>query len=275
MTSSEAEGIVAGLAALFKQDLDPATQDLYARYIADLPVELAKEAFAKIVATSTFFPAIAEFRRAAASLDRPYPTPEEAWEEVNVAIRRYGRYGVPRSAEEGFGWDEVVWSCRPLALTVRTIGYDYLCEGENEAADRAHFFRIFESYVQRALEDVQVAPLLHAPAVGERREIGRGQVWQIADGTTFRVLSVGAVMHSPWVTARMESADGKATEVSRELSHFEALLERHQGVLMNAVPALPPSRTVDEAAPAPPPEARRLASGLAAGKALPVLGVVR
>jgi hypothetical protein len=72
----------------------------------------------------------------------------EAWEQVVMAIRRYGSYN-PRDALESL--DPLTRRC------VKHLGYHELCMSENPTADRANFRMIFETLSQRKKTEQQLA----------------------------------------------------------------------------------------------------------------------
>lgn len=147
-----------------RQAIPVETGAVYVEELADLPIRVVEEAVRRLIRTGTFFPVIAEIRAGAAEVLDPFPAWEQAWEEINRAIRRYGCYGVPNGPPD-YGYREVDWSCRPVAEAVAAMGYQALCESENEPADRAHFRQVYEACRARAVEVHQVGPLLPARTV--------------------------------------------------------------------------------------------------------------
>lgn len=156
------------------QDLG-ATADLWLMMLGDLPFDVAKTALGKVLATSRFFPTVAEIREAAASL-RPAgaPEPELAWAEVLDQIRRVGAYGTP------------VWSHPAVGRAAEALygGWLKLCENlmtETLGVDRAHYMRIYATLAQREREAALLPPAVRemaaqlaagmaAPAVTGRAE---------------------------------------------------------------------------------------------------------
>ena len=71
----------------------------------------------------------------------------EAWKEVQLAIRRYGRYEARKGIE----------SLSPLTKqAVERIGFNTLCMSENESADRANFRMIYEQLAERKKKEAQM-----------------------------------------------------------------------------------------------------------------------
>lgn len=157
MTRQEVAALVALAVANFphQQDRDiTLTAALWLEGLSDLPFPIAKTAMLKVLATSRFWPTLADLREAAASINPPttLPLPEQAWAEVVNAIRRYGYTHTPewshpavgRAADAMYGgWVRLCQSC-----TMETI-----------PADRAHYMRIYGGLTKTQREDA----LLPAP----------------------------------------------------------------------------------------------------------------
>lgn len=151
MTKSEIASVLAVLKAAYpRQEITTGTADVYARFLADLPYEAALNAVKRHIATSQFFPAIAEIRKAAAESSAQVVGGEEAWGEVMRAVRSVGRYRIPQ------------WSHPAVKAAVDALGWETICNSDedNLGTLRAHFYRTFERYRLKAIEEVQVRPLL-------------------------------------------------------------------------------------------------------------------
>lgn len=162
MTEAQAVALVAVLQAAYpRQELREETIRLYAAMLRDLEFVSAEQAVKRIIASSPYWPAIAEIRNAVAEAETGLPSPEEAWEEVRRAVRDVGSYGRPQ------------WSNPVLARAVESIGWLQICLSEQPGVERAHFLRVYESLRSRAVLERNVAPLLN----GERR----GEALPLAD----------------------------------------------------------------------------------------------
>lgn len=137
--------------------------------LADLPFPLARAAVVKVCRSSRFFPSIAEIAAAARELDpeteKP-PTAAEAWEEVCGLIQAVGPYRAPR------------YSSEIVRRAVRAIGWRQLCVSECPEADRAHFFRLYESMRERRQTDGENAKALELTAAA----------WQVKGGKKQRAI---------------------------------------------------------------------------------------
>lgn len=140
MTEEQAFKLVGMLTAAFpRQDVPQATVELYVQYLVPLDVEAATAAVQRIIMTKTFFPAIAELHTSEREQRNALrPTAEEAWALVKEQVRRVGSYGY--------------FSGHPIvAEAVRLFDWQALCRAEHreEVANRAHFYRIYESVLDR------------------------------------------------------------------------------------------------------------------------------
>lgn len=125
-----------------------ATMDLWAAVLGDLDHDATKAALLRHIATSEFFPTVAELRRIVAeSTVGRRRSGLDAWGDVKAAISRDGRYRTPRFAD-------------PLvARAVDAIGWVAICDSEDEMVERAHFARAYDAMAVHAAEDATVATL--------------------------------------------------------------------------------------------------------------------
>lgn len=114
---------------------------LWYKLLGHLPYEVAEAGLAKVLLTAKFFPTVAEVLQAASSIQaKPGdpPPPEEAWDEVCRNLDPY------RSHQ---------WSHETIRLTVQRLGgIRSLCESETLAADRAHFFKLYDMQINHEKE---------------------------------------------------------------------------------------------------------------------------
>ena len=90
--------------------------------------------------------------------------PMEAWGEVIQAIQRFGFYRSP------------VFDDPLIARAVDALGWKYLCSSENVVADRAHFAKVYEQFVEREKQDARLLPQArHIRQMSQVQEIGDGQ----------------------------------------------------------------------------------------------------
>ncbi len=156
MKAIDAAKLVATLAAAYRDSkISPETSQVYESLLADLDLDVAKEAVLRLIATSKWLPTIAEIRSTAADIERgPVRRGVEAYGDVLAEIRRTGVYGVPSFR------DPLVAEC------VRIMVWRGLCLGENEAADRARFIELYDGLSVRARTDAVAGRALPAPVGG-------------------------------------------------------------------------------------------------------------
>lgn len=143
--------------------------EVWHRLLRDLPFDLLDAAAAHFATTSgsPFPPSVAELREMAYRLANPCQTSaEEAWGVVKLEMRRAGIYNAP-------GFDDPA-----IAAAVKIIGWRALCVSENEMADRAHFFRIYQSITDREKSERLMLPevreIVHRLSVENRLALKAG-----------------------------------------------------------------------------------------------------
>jgi len=169
MTSNETTILLGMLRAVYPRfyaDISPdevaVIVNTWTFMLSDTTLEVAQVALQRLIATSKFPPTIAEMRESIAAVQyAPLPDAGEAWGEVIEAIRSYGYY---RQAEGLASLRE------PVRQVVQRMGWSDLCHSENDIADRAHFFRIYESMERRDRENKQLPAMLKnaIAAIGQR-----------------------------------------------------------------------------------------------------------
>lgn len=163
MIDADAIELVEMLAAAFpKQPLPPQTIAVYARMLRDLDRVAVESAIIGLMATATFFPAIAEIRKAVAEAANDIPDWEVAWDEVTAARRQYGSYIGPR-----WGNDGGFWSSPLVESALRHVGgYPALCAVtyDDEPTLRAQFRDIYRRSRDAAIKRIQVGAAALDPA---------------------------------------------------------------------------------------------------------------
>lgn len=134
-----------------KENLLPNNQamELWFRELCDIPYKVAESALRKWVATNKWSPAISEIREMAATVTQGEIADwGEGWEQVLLAIRKFGSY---RIAEAMDSFDPITKQC------VERLGFRNICMSENINADRANFRMIYEQLAERKKKDAQIA----------------------------------------------------------------------------------------------------------------------
>lgn len=154
MTPAEVAKLVALAIATYptvqKQVDARALSTIWDQLLGHLPYDLALPALAKQMSESEFFPTPAGILKQVEIIEGAYSSPaipsaETAWQEVLYVVAKIGQYRTPMFthplvARAAFalygGWNEL---CRNLT-------------SQSMIADRAHFFRLYESYSRRERE---------------------------------------------------------------------------------------------------------------------------
>lgn len=143
MTYEQAKNLVAIALANFpsqqERNMQP-TAKLWHLMFAELNYEIVERALARVLLTAKYFPTVSEIYEAIQQLDKPAnaPSTDEAWIEV---IKKLDPYRTP------------VWSHANIEKAVKIIGYRNMIESDNIAVQRAQFFKIYSSYLEREDND--------------------------------------------------------------------------------------------------------------------------
>jgi hypothetical protein len=147
MKTSEALECIAVLNALYPgSTMQDDSIMAYAKMIEDLDVDACKAAINRLACSNKWFPAIAEIRAEVCKGMLALPDAEVAWGEVRRAIGGYGRNRTPK------------FSCAELAAAVDVIGWQTICNDENEMSTRARFIDAYRSYRDGTLRVEQLGP---------------------------------------------------------------------------------------------------------------------
>ena len=151
MTDQEFETVALAIKAAYPNSNvlpDKYTMKVWYRALMDIDFFVVENAVWEHISTSIFPPSIAEIREKGAARLSPMVTDwGEAWEEVQRAIQKYGRY----QEEEALSSMN-----RMTKAAVRRMGFQNLCNSENLVADRAHFQRMYEEMVKEEKRQTQL-----------------------------------------------------------------------------------------------------------------------
>jgi hypothetical protein len=134
-----------------KENILPNQQamELWFRELQDIPYQVAEAGLRQWVSTNKWSPSISEIREMASEVQNgSIPDWGDGWEQVLVAIRKYGSYRIPEAMES---FDPITRQC------VERLGFRNICMSENIAADRANFRMIFEQLATRKQKEQQMA----------------------------------------------------------------------------------------------------------------------
>jgi len=139
------------------------TLRLYWRLLKDVPVESLQQAALRHIASSKWFPQIAELRAAAFVLDAPeQQTAIEAWGEVTAAMSNTDYYCyIDHCRVPVFG--------NPITnRLVDSMGWRNLCHSEDGTADRARFVQAYDQLEARQRNE---GALPFALRIGARQNV--------------------------------------------------------------------------------------------------------
>jgi hypothetical protein len=154
VTKAEAAEIAAMLSAAFpRPQMTEPTMKVYQAMLLDLDRDTVHKAACRLIATAKWLPTVSEIRSAAIEVKRgERRLAGEAWGDVNMAIRRFGRFQVPEFD------DPVVADC------VRQMGWLSLCDSTNDPADRARFIELYDGLAQRERRELVAGATYALPA---------------------------------------------------------------------------------------------------------------
>lgn len=147
MTKDEFKILAKGMKAVYTQPYflpDADALNVWYALLQDLSYDVCSLAIKKYMLTETELPTVAKIRNICASItvgERPLWS--DGWEEVIMAIRRYGSYNEEQAL---LGMSDITKQC------VRRLGYQNLCRSEAIEVDRANFRMIFEQIANREHE---------------------------------------------------------------------------------------------------------------------------
>jgi hypothetical protein len=171
MTPKETIKVISVLTAAYPNfAISSETIELYSKFLSDMPYELGQAVVLKLISENKWFPSISEIREAVIKImPNEIPSTEEAWLEVVNQIRSEGSYGSP------------TFTSNLIYKAVQAIGWRELCLSDNPVADRAHFFKIYESYRSRQVEDNLMLPEVKRLKEKIRLQIESKEVKQLSE----------------------------------------------------------------------------------------------
>lgn len=120
---------------------DIASLEFWYKMLQDIDYQVAENAAMEYISTSVYPPSIAEIRRLCVErCNKPALSFEEAWGTVQKAISSYGRDKPDRAYAT---MDDLT------ASVVKNLGWNHLCLGENQEANRANFRMAYEDKVKQ------------------------------------------------------------------------------------------------------------------------------
>ena len=153
MTFDEFKVLVKGMKAVYTSERflpDADSIKIWYSLLKDLEYAVLNAAIQQYIATNKFPPTIADLRELATTICAgAIPDWGEGWEQVLMAIRKFGSY---RETEALESMDEITKTC------VKRLGFRNICLSENINQDRANFRMIYEQLTERTRKE-SVLPL--------------------------------------------------------------------------------------------------------------------
>jgi hypothetical protein len=157
--SEVAEIVMMLIAAFPNSKITPQTSAVYEASLVDLPVDVARQAVTRLIATSEWFPTVAKIRSAVVDLRLgPVASGAEAYDLVLQAIRKHGpAFG---NHPEPMFADPYIAKCLGVWGT-----WNGACNSpSNDPGGRARFIELYDDLASRARADVVSGVALPAPA---------------------------------------------------------------------------------------------------------------
>ncbi len=121
--------------------------DLWYELLKDIPHDKLAFAVKQHIATEKWQPTIADLRKHATETTQKLLTSDEAWGEVQNAIRKHGYYNLEKALN----------SMSPETRRVASnMNLRELCLSENQMADRAHFIKMYNQYTEQEAKNQQL-----------------------------------------------------------------------------------------------------------------------
>jgi hypothetical protein len=144
VTLEETSRVLKVLLAVWPEKLvSPELTQAYQLAWRDLDYVDVNDAAGYWLGTGTFFPRPAELRTVVLDRVSQLPAPEVAWGEVKAALTTHGPGALPD------------WSTPVLQATMAALGWSNFClsELDDEPAWRAHFYKTYAAYKERAFKE--------------------------------------------------------------------------------------------------------------------------
>ena len=92
----------------------------------------------KYILENKYPPTIADLRQEVIKITNPESlmTPEEAWEIVISAVKRFGFYQMPEAFKT---------FSEPIKRSVKAIGWGNICKSENIGIERSNFYKMYSA----------------------------------------------------------------------------------------------------------------------------------
>lgn len=140
--------LVKGMKGIYPSERflpDDVAIKLWYKLLQDIPYEVLNVAIQKYAMTNKFPPTVADLRELSTTIVQGEPKDwGSGWEDVVMAIRKYGYYQESKAMET---FDDIT------KQVVKRLGWNQLCMSETPMNDRANFRMIYEQIAERKKND--------------------------------------------------------------------------------------------------------------------------
>ena len=152
MDKNEFIKIFTAMADAYRTEMSRSQIETYYSFLKDYSVEEFKEAVKRIIETKSFMPTIAEIKKTIAEIKMSdVPSAEDEWQEVLMAVRRYGSYRE----------QEALDSLKPYtAYIVKHIGFMNICMATDQTWNRKEFIEEYKVLKDKDIVNFQLSKKL-------------------------------------------------------------------------------------------------------------------
>ena len=175
-TSDEITKVLAILAASYPRfQLTKETIAAYVQLLSDLPAPALKAAAMQCATSGTFFPSVHEIRQAVADLQRNargIPSAFEAWYDVSNGPKAETLKGLEEEDGKFYITTHIrEWSHPFVERVAKLLGWPESFPGDNPVADRAHFFKAYDSLLAEEMSNAVRHPSIQGYIDGEKKNL--------------------------------------------------------------------------------------------------------
>ena len=163
------EEFLAGLKVLtmaYSKDMTQEQTAMWYSFFSFDDFQTFRTAIKKLCVTSRFFPSIADIKATMAETDLKKISADEAWNDVQIAIQRYGYYR-PKEAMESLT-DTTQAAIRSLG------GFQRVCVRENDDWFRKDFCKIYDDIKGRDVTKYATGDLITIADIQEHKKMIEG-----------------------------------------------------------------------------------------------------
>ena len=151
MTDQEFAKFASAMKALYSRDMmkeDTLALELWYEFLRDLPYEAVMAALKRWVLTNKWAPSISEIRQMVVAItDGEAPDWGESWKTMKRMISKWGYMREDKALEE---MDPITRE------VVQRLGFQSICQSEDENVLRGQFRRVHEDVARRRMEDAML-----------------------------------------------------------------------------------------------------------------------